>query len=195
MLDDSDDLAILEGILGLASAFQRTVIAEGVETEEHGKLLLQLGCDLGQGFGIAKPMPSTDILHWVKTWKPTSGWKNINKMSSEDFSLLFATIDHRCWVRGIQQYIDDLNDNPPPLKATSCRFDQWLKGTGKRNYSSLSSFNNVMDLHEKIHNKGSELFNAKENGTDTQLDLKALYEIHDSIEKELKELINEVPQI
>ena len=36
MLDDPDDLAILEGVLGLATAFHRQVIAEGVETVEHG---------------------------------------------------------------------------------------------------------------------------------------------------------------
>jgi EAL domain-containing protein (putative c-di-GMP-specific phosphodiesterase class I) len=36
MLDDPDDLAILEGVLGLARAFQRAVITEGVATVEHG---------------------------------------------------------------------------------------------------------------------------------------------------------------
>jgi len=56
MLDDPDDLAILEGVIGLAAAFRRQVIAEGVETIEHGEVLLQLGCDLAQGYGIARPM-------------------------------------------------------------------------------------------------------------------------------------------
>uniref|UniRef100_E6QR57 Diguanylate cyclase/phosphodiesterase with PAS/PAC and GAF sensor(S) n=1 Tax=mine drainage metagenome TaxID=410659 RepID=E6QR57_9ZZZZ len=46
MLGDPDDLAILDGVIGLATAFQRKVIAEGVETVEHGELLLQLGCEL-----------------------------------------------------------------------------------------------------------------------------------------------------
>jgi len=39
MLDDPGDLAILEGVMGLATAFQRRVIAEGVETESHGEML------------------------------------------------------------------------------------------------------------------------------------------------------------
>ena len=47
MPEDAEDLAILQAILGLASAFRREVIAEGVETVEHGELLLQLGCDIG----------------------------------------------------------------------------------------------------------------------------------------------------
>ena len=45
-----------EGILGLATAFRRRAIAEGVETVAHGETLLRLGCDLGQGYGIARPM-------------------------------------------------------------------------------------------------------------------------------------------
>jgi diguanylate cyclase (GGDEF)-like protein len=49
MLDDPDDLAIVEGVIGLASAFSRKAIAEGVETVAHGELLLTLGCALAQG--------------------------------------------------------------------------------------------------------------------------------------------------
>jgi EAL domain-containing protein (putative c-di-GMP-specific phosphodiesterase class I) len=37
MLTDPDDLAIVEGVLSLATAFYRQAIAEGVETVEHGK--------------------------------------------------------------------------------------------------------------------------------------------------------------
>jgi len=76
MLDDPDDLAILQGIVGLAEAFGRQVIAEGVETVEHGELLLQLGCELAQGYGIARPMPAADIPAWVATWHPDPAWRN-----------------------------------------------------------------------------------------------------------------------
>ena len=74
MPEDAEDLAILQAILGLASAFRREVIAEGVETVEHGELLLQLGCDTGQGFGIARPMPAGQIPEWAASWSPPSSW-------------------------------------------------------------------------------------------------------------------------
>jgi EAL domain-containing protein (putative c-di-GMP-specific phosphodiesterase class I) len=70
MLDDPDDLAILEGVLGLAIAFRRQVIAEGVETVEHGKMLLQLGCELAQGYGIARPMPADELPGWSQPGVP-----------------------------------------------------------------------------------------------------------------------------
>jgi diguanylate cyclase (GGDEF)-like protein/PAS domain S-box-containing protein len=69
MLDSSDSLLILIGVLKLASAFDLKVIAEGVETAQHGSMLLELGCELAQGFGIARPMPADDLPRWVHNWK------------------------------------------------------------------------------------------------------------------------------
>ncbi|MFZ4710417.1 MAG: putative bifunctional diguanylate cyclase/phosphodiesterase, partial [Zwartia sp.] len=81
MLDDPDDLAILQGVIGLASSFKRQVIAEGVETVAHGTLLLQLGCDLAQGYGIAHPMPGAELPGWVRNWKPYPAWGNVQRVS------------------------------------------------------------------------------------------------------------------
>jgi diguanylate cyclase (GGDEF)-like protein/PAS domain S-box-containing protein len=74
MLGDSSDLAILEGIIGLATAFRRKVIAEGVETVQHGTRLLEIGCDLAQGYGIARPMPASEVPAWVAQWRPDPAW-------------------------------------------------------------------------------------------------------------------------
>jgi EAL domain-containing protein (putative c-di-GMP-specific phosphodiesterase class I) len=75
MLEDDDDLAIVEGVVGLAKAFRRDVIAEGVETIAHGVALLQLGCELAQGYGIARPMPSSNIPEWVSNWQADDSWQ------------------------------------------------------------------------------------------------------------------------
>ena len=74
MLEDRDDLAILQGVIGLAAAFKREVIAEGVETVAHGTALVQLGCKLAQGYGIARPMPAEQMPAWVATWQPDAAW-------------------------------------------------------------------------------------------------------------------------
>ena len=70
MLEDEGDLNIIKGVIGLATAFNRNVIAEGVETIAHGNMLLSLGCELAQGYGIARPMPAKDIPAWIQAWKP-----------------------------------------------------------------------------------------------------------------------------
>jgi diguanylate cyclase (GGDEF)-like protein/PAS domain S-box-containing protein len=74
MLTDADDLAIVLAVVSLAKAFQLEVIPEGVETVEHGTALLQLGCNKAQGYGIARPMPASDILTWLSSWQPYRAW-------------------------------------------------------------------------------------------------------------------------
>jgi len=81
MLDSSDSLLILIGVLKLASAFDLKVVAEGVETPEHGFTLLQLGCELAQGYGIARPMPADELPEWVKQWKPDPTWSDVQRVS------------------------------------------------------------------------------------------------------------------
>ncbi len=83
MLDSSDSLLILIGVLKLASAFGLKVIAEGVETAEHGSMLLELGCELAQGYGIAHPMPGAELPEWVKNWKPDPTWSDVALLPSQ----------------------------------------------------------------------------------------------------------------
>ena len=70
ILIDKDSLGLTKAIIGLAKSFNREVIAEGVETVEHEVLLMNLGCDVAQGYGIAKPMPVEKVLSWVAKFVP-----------------------------------------------------------------------------------------------------------------------------
>ncbi|MEW8692709.1 MAG: EAL domain-containing protein [Candidatus Thiodiazotropha endolucinida] len=83
MLQDPDDLAIIEGIVGLSQAFHRQVIAEGVESQEHGEMLLQLGCEYGQGYGIAQPMCAADFPGWVESYVPYRSWQESGEEKNE----------------------------------------------------------------------------------------------------------------
>ncbi len=64
MLEDKGDMAIVHGIIALARAFDRQTVAEGIETEEHYRALLAMDCELGQGYGIARPMPADVLTGW-----------------------------------------------------------------------------------------------------------------------------------
>ena len=75
MLDDEADQAIVAGVLGLASVFRREVVAEGVETEAHGIRLLGLGCEVAQGYGVARPMPADAFESWLLQWRPFPSWQ------------------------------------------------------------------------------------------------------------------------
>ena len=74
MLDDERDRTLVRGIVGLAHAFNRHVVAEGVETPAHAEALRDLGCDGLQGYGIARPMPLPDLIYWIQEWRPPPAW-------------------------------------------------------------------------------------------------------------------------
>ncbi|GKS98229.1 EAL domain-containing protein [Acidovorax sp. SUPP3434] len=75
MMTDSGDLAIVQGVIGLARSFGYSIVAEGVETVEQGQMLQQMGCALAQGYCIARPMPADDLPQWLAQWHAPEGWQ------------------------------------------------------------------------------------------------------------------------
>jgi diguanylate cyclase (GGDEF)-like protein/PAS domain S-box-containing protein len=62
----SKDQVIVESTIKLAHGLDLEVVAEGIENEAQFTLLRQFGCDLGQGYWIAKPMPMNKLLEWCR---------------------------------------------------------------------------------------------------------------------------------
>lgn len=163
MLDDPDDLAILEGVLGLAGAFRRQVVAEGVETVEHGQMLLKLGCELGQGYAIARPMPAEKIGHWLRDWQPTSVWTGATAINRNDLPVLFAMVDHRAWVTALIRYLQhDAPGLPPVVDVDQCRLGQWLNEAGRQRYAGHPQMEGVETIHQTIHGCAQRLITMKQ---------------------------------
>ena len=57
---------ILESSIDMAKKLGIVTVAEGIETEKDWDLLRELGCDLAQGYLIAKPMESSEFLTWAR---------------------------------------------------------------------------------------------------------------------------------
>ncbi|MDL0431402.1 EAL domain-containing protein [Marinobacter sp. TBZ242] len=79
--DTEENLSILRGIIGLSKAFDRELIAEGVETVEQGEVLLSLGCDFAQGYGISPPIAADRLADWFADWKPFPQWTVTSTLS------------------------------------------------------------------------------------------------------------------
>jgi EAL domain-containing protein (putative c-di-GMP-specific phosphodiesterase class I) len=62
---EGPDEAFVECILRLASRLGLSTVAEGIETEAQAALMRRLGCDLGQGYWHAKPMPDAMLRPWL----------------------------------------------------------------------------------------------------------------------------------
>lgn len=74
MLNDPHDMAIVESVIYMAKRFRRPMLAEGVETLDHAKALLKLGCTQVQGYGIARPMPADELPGWLDQWTGQHEW-------------------------------------------------------------------------------------------------------------------------
>lgn len=67
-IHNTKDTNILKAMIDIAKAIDISIIAEGVETQDHLDYLVNLGCILGQGYAISKPMPPEQFPQWYQSW-------------------------------------------------------------------------------------------------------------------------------
>ena len=65
MTEEAEDEEIVRTIVTLGQNLGLGVIAEGIETQEQLDRLRDLGCDLGQGYHLARPLPEDEAEAWV----------------------------------------------------------------------------------------------------------------------------------
>jgi len=67
---------VVEAIIALGKAMELEVVAEGVETDEQYAIVRRLGCDLVQGYFIARPMPADQLRTWRGGYEDTESLKH-----------------------------------------------------------------------------------------------------------------------
>jgi EAL domain-containing protein (putative c-di-GMP-specific phosphodiesterase class I) len=70
-----DSALIVKSIIDLAHGLGLTVTGEGIETEEQLKLLRELGCDVAQGYFVARPLEPEKLKDWIVGWRER--WENL----------------------------------------------------------------------------------------------------------------------
>jgi len=73
LVSDPDDRTLGATIIALGHNLGLQVVAEGVETEEQRRILLEQGCDFAQGYLFDAPMPAGRFVHWLRSESETSG--------------------------------------------------------------------------------------------------------------------------
>lgn len=67
------DVTLMEATINMGRALGLRIVGEGVEDEQHAQRLTELGCHCLQGFHVARPMPSSELLSWMERWKLYGG--------------------------------------------------------------------------------------------------------------------------
>jgi len=169
MLDDKEDLALVEGVIGLAEVFRMDVIAEGVETLEHGIVLMRIGCDVVQGYYIARPMPADQVVGWCAAFVPPPVWTQWAQAAWDrtHLPLVLAEYDHLKWVQRLMAALGN-----PAIDMTqaeivdpqACRFGQWYEQAGKQQYGHLQEYIAIDALHKRIHTVAHTLMQGRDGG-------------------------------
>jgi diguanylate cyclase (GGDEF)-like protein len=70
MMENESDTQIVQAIINLGRQFNLSVVAEGIESREVGHRLIDMGCQYGQGYLIARPLSFAQLLKWIRQ----AGW-------------------------------------------------------------------------------------------------------------------------
>ncbi len=157
MLDDQQDQDVVEGILRLAASLNVSVVAEGVESIEHGFMLTALGCPFAQGFAIAHPMPAESLTKWQSSWQMQRHWPGLHtarKLQNMAYDIEVAMYSHRLWMEQVRALaVGSGEQNPVVMDAPGCQLSRWLDGIGLARYGQRSSFVDVIAGHQDVHQK------------------------------------------
>lgn len=168
MLDDPNDFGIIDGVIGLADSFQLEVIAEGVESTEHGLMLLNLGCEFAQGYGIAKPMEATKVLKWIQNYKPDKEWRtfdNANMSLQQTHKDVFKLVLIR-WLSRIEINLHSSKDSLiewPILESEQTACGVWIKKELRGNLFDSGWLSALTTLNQEMSALSLDIYQHHEN--------------------------------
>jgi len=169
MLDDPDDYAIIEGVIGLTNSFHRKVIAEGVETSNHGLMLLAMGCNNAQGYGISRPIPALDFPNWLTSYTPNQEWINYaNKVHTK--KEIKITIFNLALIQFQNNFESNLQLSPnstrqkPILDGTQCHCSVWIEQAIQEQLFDKIWLTTLEKAHSAMHDIADNLLNKYQEG-------------------------------
>ncbi len=194
MHDDPEDLSIMIGILGLAKTFGVTPVAKGVETIEEGVTLLQLGCELAQGFCIARPMPVEMLDLWCREWRASPKWRKQHPLGSDFHQVIYAKVNHAVWIRKLAAYLLAPTQATFPTENHACDFDVWLSRARQMYKNDGATLDTIGELHEAIHAYAQKLIGRISRGEDggVEAGMERIRQMHDALIGELDNLLGTI---
>ena len=152
MLDDAEAFGIVENVVHLAKVFDRSVIAEGVETPEHSTLLILLGCHLAQGYGISRPLPPNRMIEWVAHWKRNTDHQDPLAVGSN-----LADSSHYNAPKALSNDFRDEPEPQPTIHSLQQRLKRWCSVNKATTYRQWHEYMALEESYENFHAFASEV--------------------------------------
>jgi EAL domain-containing protein (putative c-di-GMP-specific phosphodiesterase class I) len=74
VIHNNDDASIVNMVTSLGHALNLSVVAEGIETAEESRHVHNLGCEIGQGYYFARPLPTVEADAFLRQHGPLASW-------------------------------------------------------------------------------------------------------------------------
>jgi hypothetical protein len=181
----------------LSQAFDREVIAEGVETLEHASLLQSLDCHLAQGYGIARPMPAEALPDWMAEWAKQPAWLTAEQTwGHHDLQLVVAAQSYLHWIDSIAQLLERGSlAGADEIAIGDTAFARWYRGRGAKRYGQHASYQAIGTLHDRSQDLAASLLGLIADGQlQTAKDhLAQLYAIRAKLLTALGDLVRNPP--
>jgi len=159
LLLHTENLDIVEGILLLAKSLDKPVIAEGVESDEIGFMLLEEGCQFAQGYCISKPLPLEELDSWIISWNQENFWSELDQSGvdmQKDFAVNVAIYIHSQWFESVLVYLNK-RAIAPELNEKECQFYRWYHSIGKMLYLEHEVYPFLQAKHFFVHEVANKL--------------------------------------
>ena len=131
-LDGAADRSIVDAVIGLAHGLRISVVAEGIETEAQFETLRAMGCDIGQGYLFAKPLPAADATRLLRPSRSAAATRAEIRAKPEGGAEAVAagraTAVHACahstgqWTAApATAGVERSRGAPPAMRVSGCR--------------------------------------------------------------------------
>lgn len=165
MLDDPGDLAFVQGIIALASAFGHGVVATGVESTERILALSHLGCHLMQGSALAPSMSGECVPGWVRQFCPDPLWRVDSRQVPPRgyFDIMLMEVAFRHWLGKLLDENAATSDTSA-LETEEANFEKWRHGVEAGRRDGFSALSALQPLELRVRHLARSLLDAHRAG-------------------------------
>lgn len=143
-------------------------VAQGIDGLELAAMLVDLGCQHGQGASIAQPMAAEMVLEWNKIWHLDSRYNNLRQLDPYNLHtavLQLAVRNVQRWTENVTRFIETKGQSECPMLCTDqCPMHDWYQGIGLFRYGDRPGFAFQSARHRSLHQLAAKLLELLENG-------------------------------
>lgn len=98
-------------------------------------------------------MPAKEVIKWISSYKGFSSWENIKPINDYERTVLYSSIEHKGWIKSIEDFLNNKNKKLPQLDGSKCHLGKWIIDSEL----TTPNFLQLESLHNELHNYAKEL--------------------------------------